>query len=774
MTPQQATGPLRPSLQRSNASTPCLPVVDSTDANGKRRPSLSTARMAALNAASAHSSPLASPTVPRSNGPQRSYFDGTASSVDMARNDSSDSQRSLKSKHSRKELKELARSTTPLPSLHKSSKNSGKHADQGDDDDARSIDSFCCTYTNEFDRQHRAHSVASKSENSQTRQRWLDATFRKLSQKSGLQRQGHLSRAMQPPSSRREEQHGMPTIRDAEPQTPDTASQPTSPSRSKAHFLDFSTIISPIPSAAGALTVPSNTHLPSSTNVTPRPADYSRFPPPPPVPSPGFCRDVHDARPPQPMLRTRRSEDSLTVRRRTQRQQSLTGVGSPQFAELALAGHPVPQLPDWARSENHTKGRSRHHGSDSAASGTSADMSRAVSNDVVGLGRRPVDMSRAASHDAGSLQLSLGPSLMSNFERWKADEIPISPTHPCPRGQSSLEDHNLRPSFAPMSFSQSTSSTKHTAHGMSLDRGSISSATSDSDISSSISSVPQTPVSRFNALSACPMIRRESESRANSVYYDTDPMFDATHMGEDHLSFIRARWMEENAQSKPPPMASPSYYAPTRAAPRAGQQVASIFEATGGENQPAMATRVSHLPVASLSHSKGYEGDATVRIHAQQGRPRAATTSSTTAPSAVPSLVSSRNDSRRSSRNDSIPVRPSRSSSLHHSRSGSGSSNKRTSVASNNSAGTTTSSSASSSSTTSSGASALLSYMRSHSSKSHSNLSNLSDAHSKTPSSSGTLHAPSSPTKRGIVAEDLAASLNRRLGHSIAADGRGQ
>lgn len=873
----------RPALQRSVASTGSLPLSDSTNgANGKRK--MSTAKLAALNAAnvtaaSAQSTPLASPTVPRGAltllSPQRPYFDlsgppPTPSSIDMIRIDSNDSQRSLKNKSSRKELKELARSTTPLSnfttgkSSRKASMSELKNSDENDDDNSTADDSFTCCYGNEFDRQHKASKAKAarmpgNEDNLVAHQRWLDATFRKLSQKSGVRQSGYSSQQQhhqmggiggRSASFSSIQMQRVPSIDEGHESEPNS---PTSMKPLKAHFLDFTSIISPIPRANEAsstsegLKVPNSTGS-QSTNVTPRPADFQRFPHPP-TPSPVF----HDALelqplspvstlmpppPPPQSLRSRRSEDSLTLRKRMQRQPS-TGANvttSPQYSELNLnTGHPVPRLPEWARTENRMLSSSV--GSNGRVHGglPSMEMARAVSHQIPSTHQRPFEMNRAASQDTGSLQLYLGPSLMSNFDRWEQDEnvqehLALQ-SHP-PRSQSSMEHrqpprpylHSLvqpshRRNFVNGSSSSSAASASTTGSSYyHLNRESISSATSDSDIGSSVSSVPQTPVSKYSALPQTgPFIHRDSQ--VNSIYYDVDPVLDSQQQQhhnnqqqvimngiDDSLATVRSAsnaFMKDSQNHFLPPSAHfmtprmPTSASSSSIMRRVGSvpHVASVF---GGGNGSEVSTssNISHSTSASMSKmagAKGLNGESKAVIHGKMihGRPRANTTSSTVTPSSSGETIDSsltvsteKNVSdhlrHKSSKSDIVsvvgggPISPERVSSLSHARKTSVCSadgvNRRESVASNISCSTSTSSisgasnisSGRSSNSSGSGASALLSYMRSHASKSQSNLA------TKTTIKSSNTSPKSSPTKRNaMTAEEFANSIGRRFGKGM-------
>lgn len=863
----------RPSLQRSNASTGSLPMVDSTNVsnNGKRKASISTAKMAALNAtaSSAQSSPMISPALPRGNAllsPQRSYFDlSSRPSIDMMRTESADSTKSLKSKSSKKDLKELGRSTTPLSGFGKNSSSrkaslADLKAQEENDDDGSGIDeSFTCCYGNEFDRQHRsALAKVTKMPMTEDReaahQRWLDATFRKLSQKSVARysKQMQVYPAHQKGRTLSFSSQQMQRVGSIDE---GCESEPTSPNATKTHFLDFTSIISPIPScnpSANAkqqqsLSPPNNNSLqvPSaglsgshSANVTPRPSDFQKFPLPL-TPSPVF----HDALelqpvsphnavmapPTQPILRSRRSEDSLTMRKRMQRQPCLSGSGpiSPPFGEMTLDGHPVPRLPEWARSENRMLSSSpnvrfqtgQHY----------SEMARTVSHHVTSSNQsahRPADMNRATSHDTGSLQLSLGAPLMSGFPQWEDEKSKqesalekrsLSPTQSInvhPRSQSSLEQRPLRPNVQPLNLnnglpsanshrrnmmnnSSTSSAASVSTTGSSsfhINRESVSSAASDSDISSSISSVPQTPVSRFNNLPNAGPIIMNRDNHVNSIYYDADPisehnMVNATGT-DDQLATIRSAvsgWAEDKSKTVPPTAQFMTPRAPDGRRFGSVPHVANIFPASDAPSQQRHATQRSPDSKAVL-HGK--------LIH---GRPRANTTSSMS-PSSSSDIAAPTPQThmrkgseclpnRELSTDTVSPVSPDRVSSLSHARKYSDGS-KRASVASNTSSViSATSSSGRSSGSSGSGASALLSYMRNHS-KSQSNLhgtkmNETAEAKkttaAKTPSSSSgsTLHAgspsssdtaTSSPVKRnGISAEELAHSIGRRFGKGIAA-----
>lgn len=855
------TGLYRPSLQRSNASTGSLPLIDSTNTpnNGKRKPSISTAKIAALNAtaASAQSSPMASPAVPRGNAllsPQRSYFDlSSRPSIDMIRTESADSSRSLRSKTSKKELKELGRSTTPLSNFGKSSSSrKASNADlkaQDDDDDSGMDESFTCCYGNEFDRQHRAAlakvaKMRTTEDSEAAHQRWLDATFRKLSQKSVARHsQQMLMYKGRAPSFTASNMQRVSSIEEG------CESEPTSPNAAKTHFLDFTSIISPIPSSnpnamakQQSLSPPSNTlQVPNvgsngsqNANVTPRPSDFQRFPLPL-TPSPIFhdalelqpASPRHAIMPPpaQPLLRSRRSEDSLTMRKRMQRQPSLPSAVpiSPTYGEMTLDGHPVPRLPDWAKSENRMNSSSNvrsHHPQHSI------EMARTVSHNVISNQQsmqRPVDMNRATSHDTGSLQLSLGAPLMSHFDQWdERDNRALSPVQSFnmpARSQSSMDQRPVRPYVQPLKLNNETSHRRNMMNNSStssaasvsttgsssfhINRGSVSSAASDSDISSSISSVPQTPVSKFNNLPNSGPIIMHRDNHVNSVYYDADPISEHNMVNnagtEDQLATIRAvvgGWAEEKSRSAPP---TAQFMTPrAQDGRRFGSvpHVANIF--TASEALSNVSQMQSNKPTQKSPDSK-----AVLHGKAIHGRPRANTTSSMTPSSssdvAAPvSQIHMRNGSESKPSKErvssiALPTSPERVSSLSHARKYSDGS-RRTSVASNISNSTShsvisaTSSSVRSSGSSGSGASALLSYMRSNSSKSQSNLhgSKASEGEAnktaKTPSSSSgsTLHAgsptsssdtaTSSPIKRGAIsAEELANSIGRRFGRGIAA-----
>ncbi|PWN34343.1 uncharacterized protein FA14DRAFT_157008 [Meira miltonrushii] len=862
------TGLYRPSLQRSNASTGSLPLVDSTNApnNGKRKPSISTAKIAALNAtaASVQSSPMASPALPRGNAllsPQRSYFDlSSRPSIDMARTESADSTRSLRSKSSKKDLKELGRSTTPLSSFGKSSSSrKASNADlkaQDDDDDSGLDESFTCCYGNEFDRQHRAAlakvaNMPTTEDSEAAHQRWLDATFRKLSQKSvarhsqQMQGYGHHHKGRAPSLSASNMQRVGSIDEGCE-------SEPMSPNAAKTHFLDFTSIISPIPSSnpnpnamakQQSLSPPGNTlQVPNvgslgshNANVTPRPSDFQRFPLPL-TPSPVFhdalelqpASPRHAMMPPpaQPLLRSRRSEDSLTMRKRMQRQPSLPAAGpiSPTYGEMTLDGHPVPRLPDWAKSENRMNSSSnvRSHNAQH-----SMEMARTASHNVTSSQQalhRPIDMSRATSQDTGSLQLSLGTPLMSHFDQWEERDnralSPVQSVNMPARSQSSMDQRPVRPHVQPLKLTNETSHRRNMMNNSStssaasvsttgsssfhINRESVSSAASDSDISSSISSVPQTPVSKFNNLPNSGPIIMHRDGHVNSVYYDADPISEHNIINnagtEDQLATIRAvvgGWAEDKSKSAPPTAQIKTPRAHDGRRFGSVPHVANIFTASEA------LSNVSQTQ-GNKSSQRSPDSKAVLHGKAIHGRPRANTTSSMTPSSssdvAAPvAQIHVRNGSESKPSREhvtsiALPTSPERVSSLSHARKHSDGS-RRASVASNisnNSAShsviSATSSSVRSSGSSGSGASALLSYMRSNSSKSQTSLhgrkTSETDANktAKTPSSSSgsTLHAgspssssdtaTSSPIKRGAMsAEELAHSIGRRFGRGIAA-----
>lgn len=848
------TGLYRPSLQRSNASTGSLPLLDSTNAplnNGKRKPSISTAKIAALNAtaASVQSSPMASPAMPRGNGallsPQRSYFDlSSRPSIDMIRTESTESTKSLKSKSSKKDLKELGRSTTPLSSFGKSSSSrkasladlKAQQQDDNGNDDSGMDESFTCCYGNEFDRQHRAalakvSKMPTTEESEIAHQRWLDATFRKLSQKSiaRYSQQFHPhNKGGRAPSFSASNMQRVSSIDEG------CESEPASPNAAKRHFLDFTSIISPIPSMGKqqqqqSLSPPNNSlQVPSlgttgsqSANVTPRPSDFQRFPLPL-TPSPVFhdalelqpASPRHAIMPPptQPLLRSRRSEDSLTMRRRMQRQPSLPSGGaggpiSPLFGEMTLDGHPVPRLPDWAKSENRMNSSTNvrsHNGQQSM------EMARTVSHNVTSNQQslqRPIDMNRATSHDTGSLQLSLGAPLMSHFDQWDETENRSLPMDQRPSIRPTVRPLNLnnetsshrRNMINNSSNSSATSISTNGSNSFHINRESISSAASDSDISSSISSVPQTPVSKFNNLPNGGPIIMHRDSHVNSVYYDADPISEQNNFNnaagtEDQLATIRAvvgGWAEEKSKSAPPTAQFMTPRAQDGRRYGSVPHVANIFTASEAlSNISETQTNKQRSPDSkAILHGKAIHG----------GRPRANTTSSMNASSSSDSVtptsqIHMRNGSESLPSKEkhvsgtASPVSPERVSSLSHARKHSDTS-KRASIASNISNSTShsvisaTSSSGRSSGSSGSGTSALLSYMRNHSqSNLHGTKVLEAEVAAKTPSSSSgnTLHAAASPTsssdtatsspikRGGTTAEELAHSIGRRFGRGIA------
>jgi hypothetical protein len=694
----------------------------------------------------------------------------------MQRTESADTHRSLRSKNSRKDLRELARSATPsnLSShTYTNSKPMSKKERQAaaaeaasqqqmdDDDDARSIESFTCSYSSEFDRQNRSRAI-SKGDDGIARQRWLDATFRKLSQKSGARRNA-------------------PHIKVASISS--ISSVKSKPPASSQHFLDFSAIISPVPNTdANHLATLNNGQ--SCENVTPRPADFQRFPLEPParpldgtdgtVASTASTMMGHAAS--QPTLRARRSEDSLTVRRRMHRGPD---SGSVDMPPLVMAdGCPVPRLPEWARTENRTL-------RPSCPQAASARMARTVSHDVgpaharhPGMGS--LVMQRANSHDASALHLSFGPSLMSNFEDWHAGEQanrPLSPTHNSARSHSAM-DQRMAMSTSPCDAVSPSPFNRHAqlpALTHRLNRGSVSSAASDSDVSSSVSSVPQTPVSRMNGLPSggaaalnVNSIYRDSQ-HVNSIYYDIDPIIEDEIAMHEQDNAIKGSSPSTKASHAPPSayFMMPQYPSSARPTHTPSTSVSSV--ASSQENHATI--RGMGRPRANTGNSVVTHRPSIVQMHQahamqqqqQQHHQHPSCPNGPAAPSSMSrnASVSSARESPRRSASVKQLVRP-----------GSSAGEKRTSTASNDSSGTN-----SSASSNSSGASALLSYMRSSFSKSQSNLSNN---HSKA-SSSATLHAAaSSPTKasqnnaaqRSLTAEQVANSIGRRFGRGMAATTR--
>lgn len=628
-----------------------------------------------VHAASSNVSLLSSPSL---------HTRALPSSDTMSRAGSADSSQRppLKKKQSRKELKlEMQRSasamsaTPPTPSQalppatsysnskHKHSKSLEEDADN---DDARSISSFTCAFAGEFDAKQRSRSSHSNEEAS-SRQRFLDAVFRKLTQKTGLHQRE--SRAWAVVDQKIQEDENRAKALQAKAR------------KSKPHFLDLSTLISPLPCNSSpckpsteGLAAPSTD--PGIDNVTPRPADFKRF-----HSSGDHSEHMASASLQKPMtparntLRPRRSTESLGEGRRLQKEEWMTplilsespidtmgsgslglsvgqvipsGMSQVMVARAAAVQHsqpprsagfaPVPVLPDWARDSN----RSLHHHSGQR----SIDMGKNAMQPVGAA--RAVDMGRAASHDASIFyhQRSLrgtpvqrgasGPIRGLGSPESAVQNIPPSlqlrnqrmmPTSPNWPGYNALP---LEDCISPLP-------------GMPpphLNRISSSSTTSSSGTSSGISSVPQTPITRNIPLA--------SVQSSLMRFEDADELHEMTADQEDNLlsgmSLYGLPVVPKSAGRFGPP--------PVSMTPRPGQMrqahVASAsLDSQGAAMTPMKANRpvnFSHLKsssgsvmTTSSSSIATEDGTSTVKVNRIQNRPRANTTSSMQSPTRIAS-----------------------------------------------------------------------------------------------------------------------------------------
>lgn len=457
----------RPKLHRNNASAqPALPGITSSM-------TLESHNVFQGVSASADATPHPSPRYPLESehrGLSSSYFDTSMplhrgnSSLDMIRGGSLDLQRPLlKSKSSRKELKDSAsRSASPLTTRQsKMTKFSLRDKDREEDGN-----SFECAFSAEFDRQRLDRERTMERNDPSVHQKWLDALFRKLCQKTNaktqrmsLAHQGHLHLGSLP-----QDQSGH--------DPPENG------------FLDFTTYINPIPTP-GANT-PSQQLL---VNRTPRPADFQQFS----SLSLQHLEDQTSELPRQSTLRAQKSENSLITKRRLQRQPS---QGVPLSSALDIAQEttrtplakknkvPIPQLPEWARSSNRMLQEAVQLDSDMHVQG----MTRAYSHGSPSSPVRSAEMQRSATHETGQHTHASSPS--GNKKQYIRAHQPLC------------------------IYAQDTGSPSP------FGRSSVSSVTSDSGTSSSISSVPQTPVSKFAPLSLnSPTVRRGSQT-SGSAYPD--------------------------------------------------------------------------------------------------------------------------------------------------------------------------------------------------------------------------------------------------------------
>jgi hypothetical protein len=671
---------------------------------------------------------------------------------DMLRTESADSHRSLKSKHSRKELKEMARSGSPLVTTFQAASTKHKYTrsweDDGNDDDARSISSFTCSFADEFDTKHKTR-LEYGNEEASNRQRFLDAVFRKLTQKTGVHKRE--SRAWAAVEQ---------TIR--EEQISSEQAMQSKASKVKAHFLDLSNYISPIPV--------NNT---ADSNVTPRQADVQRFK--------GLSPDDSSlpSKQQRPTLRARRSAETLGETRRLQREEwsmpqgaattdnvPSRAIGMGQTAPTGMShalmarehssssASPVPVLPAWARSNN----LSLHHQQ------RSADFNRPY--DSLQPPYRAVDMGRAASHDTGSLMQRAtsrppvvargvsGPVRMHSSDQQQQHPLlpllhfrgqgraarsiasPMTPISPqWPRSAHTLPDDCISP-------------TSNKSSNM-LHRSSVSSAASDS-ASSGISSVPQTPISRKIALPSS---------------YSNDDEIEMTVDEEENLLSAMGQYALENGKTnalgvdrfaRMPHSTTPRQF--SKRAPH----VATLFDSTIGTPHRPSHYKSSSSGSVTSSIPEEKESNATVKANRIMTRPRASTTSSVqssptrfkASPEALAALPSA------------SPESPSRSSSLQSKKSARGAasranpSHRESTLSSHSTTSATTS--------TSSHSESLLSYTRGSPTSSCPFPAGTPPAEA-TPSSRSRL-APSQRKRTTSRAEDWASSIGRRFAKGINAN----
>lgn len=651
-----SVAPLRPSLLRGNLSTNSVPQLDL-----REKPLSRSALGLSVHAAASLSPPFQN--------------NKKLSGQDMIRTQSADSAPALKTKRSKKELREMARSGSPLVNPPVTSYNNKKEHkytrswDDGKDDDARSISSFTCSFADEFDSKHKSRAEYG-DEQAASRQKFLDAVFRKLTQKTGVHKRESRAWAVVDQTIREEQ---------------DRAKQPKL--KTKPHFLDLSSYISPVPTESDI-----------SDSVTPRPADFRRFD--------SVSSATFSSSPPQlppisqmnrqnKLLRSRRSADNLGESRRLQREEwSAAALNSSQGAATAeSAGSslslgltvgqilppgmsqallarqanssspspaPVPILPDWARHNN----ESLHH--HSSSHGRSVDLSspsrpigmeRAVSHDTSHqFARQPQQQARAPPMTRGVSgpvrglsehhQSFHGPppilQLRNPARMQRSIGSPMTPMTPLspqwPRSGQPLPEECISPGPPNNAF---------------LNRTSISSAASDS--SSGMSSVPQTPISRSIGLPSV---------ASHGIEYLQDEIEMTVDEEEALLSGMGQYSLEhgKKADSHDRFGRLPLTMTPRPSQQRRSPHVSSLFDRhanTPNRNRPVIGGH-SKSSSSGSAHStllEEDEGNSTVKANKIQSRPRASTTSSVqSSPTRVKASLESEIVS--------SPISPSRTSSL--------------------------------------------------------------------------------------------------------------
>ncbi|UZJ52083.1 hypothetical protein CBS101457_001403 [Exobasidium rhododendri] len=754
-----ACGPLRPSLHRGNMSTSSFHLDKASGAK--------TTQALASYPNSSNATLMSSPT---------SYQQKNIISSEMSRAESADSHRSLKSKSSRKDLREMQRSASPMVASSASStkhKYSRSWENDSIDDDARSISSFTCSSAAEFDSKHRDRAEYGNEESS-NRQRFLDTIFKKLSQKTGLSQRE--SRAWAIMNKTKEEA--------------EKKAQLAKTSKIKPHFLDLSSYISPVPSV-------------TTESVTPRPSDIQRFKSTTSATS--HCEGTAASANLRPLLRSRRSADTLGESRRLQKEEwsavalssirgaataesigSLHGLSIGQIAptgmshampasgkNTTLSSAPVPNLPDWARTSN----RTFHHQHSNAGP---ANMARVGSHDTAAAAaaaagtrqfhHRPVDMARATSHDASSLlnrpsrpavhsprgvsapirgldpQLKQPQNIPPNLQlyRGKSPRSQVQPMSPLSSQWPRSAGQPLPEDYLSSAAVSPTSSCHH--------RGSIGSATSDSGASSGMSSVPPTPVSRYMGLPNVP----DSFLRCG-VAEEVEMTADEE---ENLLSGLGPYALDVNKRDEKYLYRNEAPVMTIRSGHRTSPHIATIFDTNKSNVSPirtinssafqylaSSSTATGAAQVGKVDEEEGEEGNTTVKSHQILTRPRASTTSSLKS-----SFKGCNSPSREVLASSTCPISPSRSSSLQKSKGV----RTRDSVASTAS----TSTSISSSSTTSHSES-LLSYTKG--SPTSTNASPQGSPHSHARTSNSQSNSTKSRKRSQVKAEDWASSIGRRF-----------
>lgn len=416
------------------------------------------------------------------------------------------------------------------------------HQSAHDDESDFDSEAFGCKHTSNFDRQawQYDNGVDGPAPDTRRRQEKLDNYFRSLSQAIEMDSGMHPSSERHHDSERRKQifrrRAGSQTLSGLNEEEGEQEEQ-QHPAAAKAHFLDFSSFINPLPPANGKAKSTPSSSLRSSER-TPKASDVIQFHAP-------FAQQQHrshqavkknapSTKQQRPVLKTRRSEGALRDRKKEREDAtnasvfSQTGVATAENVGtdgLAVSDGlvssilerqqrqqpylsqsdrmPLPNLPKWAQDYNRTLPYSNVA---STQSDNSSDSGRSMTSSYQS---RPIAMGRTASEDHYR-----PPAVSSRYvTNGRAASGPAATIRALQQQSPSYQ--SLR-SASSTGLQQPFTGRSQLPHES---RGSISSASATSEESSDMSSVPQTPTSRNGSSELSPLHYVSSSSSSPTGYH---------------------------------------------------------------------------------------------------------------------------------------------------------------------------------------------------------------------------------------------------------------